>query len=154
MRFKLGAVGGTFDIIHKGHIKLLERAFSESEYIIVGISSDEFAFKRGKTLIHTYEERLNKLKNILERRYRGRYTIIRLDDEFGPTLDRGEIEVLFVSKETEYKAHQLNMLRRKNGLKELSIISIDMILADDGKPISTSRIRRGEIDTNGNILLF
>lgn len=152
MRFRLGALGGTFDIIHKGHKRLLEVAFKMSEHIIIGISSDEFAIKRGKILINDYEERLNRLREILEKDYSKRYTLIRLDDDFGPALDREDIEVLFVSKETEHKAHHLNRLRRERNIKELRVISIDLVLASDGKPISSSRIRKGEIDTDGNII--
>jgi pantetheine-phosphate adenylyltransferase len=37
-------------------------------------------------------------------------------------------------------------------MKPLDIITIDMVLADDGKPISSTRIREGEIDVAGTVL--
>ena len=153
MRFNIVALGGTFDIIHKGHIALLTLAFSISKYVIIGVSSDKFAIERGKSIMNDYNTRVNNLKNVLIN-YDNRYTIIRLDDDFGPALYRDDIEALIVSKETEEKGRILNRLRKENGLKELEIITIDMVLANDGKPISSTRIKRGEIDTEGNLRSF
>ncbi len=150
MRFKIAALGGTYDIIHKGHITLLTLAFSISKYIIIGVSSDKFALSRGKSLINSYDIRVTNLKNILHN-YNNRYTIIRIEDDFGPALYRDDIEALIVSKETEEKGRILNRLRKERGLKELEIIVSNMVLASDGKPISSTRIKRGEIDIEGNV---
>ena len=153
MKFKLVAMGGTFDIIHKGHLALLELAFSISEHVIIGVSSDQFAKKRGKIVMNTFEERVKKLETLLDKHYANRYTITRLDEDFGPALFKDDIEALVVSRETEEKGRILNKLRSEQGLKPLEIIVMDMILAKDGKPISSSRIKSGEIDPNGNVRL-
>lgn len=39
---------GTFDLLHHGHIRLLQRAKSLGDYLIVGITSDDFDRTRGK----------------------------------------------------------------------------------------------------------
>ena len=57
----LVAMGGTFDIIHRGHITLLSSAFEISDKVIIGLTSDEFAKKRGKTVPNNYEKSLANL---------------------------------------------------------------------------------------------
>lgn len=48
---------GTFDLIHHGHINILKRAKALGDYLIVGLSSDEFNAIKGKAAYHSYEER-------------------------------------------------------------------------------------------------
>ena len=47
---------GTFDLLHYGHIRILERAKALGDYLIVAVSSDEFnAIKGKKCAIPDYE---------------------------------------------------------------------------------------------------
>ena len=39
---------GTYDHLHYGHIKLLERAKALGDYLIVGVTADSFDYARGK----------------------------------------------------------------------------------------------------------
>lgn len=39
---------GTYDLLHHGHIKLLERAKALGDYLIVGVTSDDYDRTRGK----------------------------------------------------------------------------------------------------------
>ncbi|MBC2253885.1 glycerol-3-phosphate cytidylyltransferase [Listeria ivanovii] len=48
---------GTFDLIHWGHIRLLERAKSLGDYLIVAISTDEFNRIKHKEAYHNFEHR-------------------------------------------------------------------------------------------------
>ena len=49
---------GTFDLLHYGHVNLLQRAKALGDYLIVAISTDEFNWKmKGKKCYFTYEER-------------------------------------------------------------------------------------------------
>ena len=39
---------GSYDLLHYGHIKLLERAKALGDYLIVGVTSDDYDKERGK----------------------------------------------------------------------------------------------------------
>lgn len=53
---------GTFDLLHKGHINILRRAKEQGDYLVVGLSSDEFNAIKHKEAYHSFEDR----KMILE----------------------------------------------------------------------------------------
>lgn len=48
---------GTFDLIHPGHINILRRARKLGDYLIVGLSTDEFNKTKNKQAFHNYESR-------------------------------------------------------------------------------------------------
>jgi pantetheine-phosphate adenylyltransferase len=152
-QFKLVAMGGTFDIIHAGHIALLREAFSISSKVIIGLTSDEFAGKRGKKLWHTYQQRLDSLKSFIEKNFAGKsYVLSPLDNDFGPAVMEQDVEALVVSEETARQGEALNSIRKQKGLTPVQTVVVPMILAGDGARISSTRIRNSEIDTQGNLL--
>ena len=55
---------GTFDLLHYGHIRLLQRAKELGDYLIVGLSTDEFNAIKGKKAYHSYETRKKMLEAI------------------------------------------------------------------------------------------
>lgn len=59
-------VNGTFDILHRGHIELLNYAKSLGDYLIVGIDTDDRVKQlKGETRpIHSQEERKFLLENL------------------------------------------------------------------------------------------
>jgi len=155
-RFEAVAVGGTFDEFHKGHRALLLKAFEVGEQVIIGLCSDEFAEKLNKPHVTAlYEKRLKDLKGFLrEHDFLERAKIVPLNDAYGVTLSKGCIEALVVSTETEARACEINEKRKALGLKPLRIVVIDMIPSENHVAISTTRIRRGEIDREGHLLNF
>ncbi|MCX8170490.1 MAG: phosphopantetheine adenylyltransferase [Candidatus Bathyarchaeota archaeon] len=154
LKFKVVAVGGTFDELHKGHKALLKMAFKSGESVWIGVCTDEFARDLRKNHeVAPYESRVKEVIKFLEELgVSGRARIIPLSDPYGPSAVSDEIEAIVVSRETEMRAKELNAMRVKNGLKPLEIIVIDMVPAEDNIPISTTRIRRGEIDREGRLL--
>lgn len=56
---------GTFDTMHWGHINILKRSAELGDYLLVGISSDEFNKKKGKTSYHNFETRKEMVESII-----------------------------------------------------------------------------------------
>lgn len=75
---------GTYDLLHYGHIRLLQRAKAMGDYLVVAISTDEFNAGKGKKAYHNYETRKEMLEAV-------RYVDLVIPEE---TWDqkRGDVE--------------------------------------------------------------
>ena len=145
-------LGGTFDILHAGHARLLEAALAEGETLVIGLASDEFAASRRPPdrELAPYGEREAALREwFAARGALERIEIVALVEEWGPAAEGAEIDGIVVSEETRDAAGRLNALRTARGLPPLEIIEVPHLLAEDGLPLSASRIRAGEVDTEG-----
>ena len=152
-QFSLVAMGGTFDIIHRGHLTLLSNAFSISDKVIIGLTSDELAKKKGKVTTNKYEQRLENLTSVISKEFpNSSFQISKLENDFGPAVLEKDVEALVVSDETNHQGNVLNELRAEKDLPPVQIISVPMFLAKDGTRISSTRIKNSEIDSEGNLL--
>ena len=150
--FDLVAMGGTFDIIHSGHMALLNKAFSISTKVIIGVTSDQLAVKKGKNPENDYSKRISLLKSTIEENFPdSAYEIAKLENEFGPAVLEEYVKALIVSEETSDKGTLLNKLRAERNIPPVKIVVVPIVLAKDGKAISTTRIKNSEIDSHGNL---
>jgi pantetheine-phosphate adenylyltransferase len=145
------AVGGTFNPLHDGHIALLKKAveLSRGGELLIGLTSDEMT-RNKEHEVDEYHSRLNDVMKFIKT-LGVTPTIVRLDDPYGPTII-GDFDHLVVSPETHPSGLKINMIRSERNLKQLNIVLVDYVLADDGLPISSTRIRKGEIDGHGKAL--
>ena len=152
-KFKLVALGGTFDLVHQGHIELLRQGFSISSKVIIGLTSDELAKKKEKELLNDYSKRYRVLEETIRKNFPNvDYEISKLENDFGPAVLEKEVEALIVSEETAFQGEELNRLRKQRNASPVEVVVVPMVLAKDGKRISTTRIKNSEIDMDGNIV--
>ncbi len=97
---------GTYDLLHYGHIRLLERAKALGDYLIVGVTSDSFDLTRGK---------INAQQSLMERieavRATGLADEIIIEEYEGQKIDdirRYDIDIFTVGSDWRGKFDYLN----------------------------------------------
>ena len=149
-RYKKVAVGGTFDKFHYGHRSLIAKAFEIGENVEIGVTSNQFVeSKEGD--IDSCNIRMANLNEFLDKQY-DNFHISRLDDPYGPTIHDENYDAIVVSEETEPNAVKINEIRVSKGMNPLDIVVVSFVLADDGIPISSTRIRQGKINKKGELI--
>ena len=142
------AVGGTFDKIHDVHKKILSTAFELGNQIEIGVTSDAFGGLKGD--IDSCKTRMSNLNAFFSDK--SNFVVIPLNDPYGTTIHDEDFDAIVVSEETEPTAVKINEIRVSKGMKPLDIVVVSFVLAYDGNPISSTRIRSGEINQNGNVI--
>jgi len=147
-------VGGTFDLLHDGHKALFEKALEIGHLLLIGLTTDKMVTESNKKhKVSPYFERKKRLRNYFGKKgVSNRVKIVPIGDPYGPSIKDQDIDAIVVSKERTERAKEINRIRLCRGLQPLKIVIVNMILAEDGVPISTTRIKRGEIDRKGHLL--
>ena len=82
------------------------------------------------------------------------YSVYQLDDFYGPTVLTRDVQAIITTQSSLENCVKINSLRESKGMTPLEIIIVPLVEDKDGKVISSTRIRDGEIDVNGNKLTF
>lgn len=147
-------IGGTFDSLHKGHKTLLKKAFEvagKNGKVYIGLATGDLV--KNKNKVKPFDNRRKALeKYILEEGFNKQAIIVSITNKYGLTL-KEDFDAIVISPETEKIAMEINRKRVLNFKKPLKIIRVQFVLADNGKPISSTRVNNKEIDENGNLLL-
>lgn len=141
-------LGGTFETLHLGHHEMIETAFEHGD-VTIGLVSDEMLEGWKPHIDKDYDQREKQLEDLLMS-YEG-WEIKKINDPYGFAVD-GDYDVLVVSYETKNRGEEINELREERGREPLELVVVDPVLADDLMPISSTRIREGDIDPLGNRL--
>jgi pantetheine-phosphate adenylyltransferase len=147
-------VGGTFDPLHDGHKRLLDRSFElagTSGHVLIGLTTDAFASRKLHPIRPFAERKADLERYIAGKDYSGDWLIEPLNDRFGSAI-KFDFDAIVVSEETLPVAVEINKIRRGKGQKKVDIHQITCVLAEDGRWISSTRIYRGEIDVHGHML--
>tara|TARA_Y100000588_G_scaffold387666_1_gene485930 strand:- start:2479 stop:3492 length:1014 start_codon:yes stop_codon:yes gene_type:complete len=144
---RIGLVGGTFDRFHSGHASLIETGLSRCQNLEIWITHDEIAQQKD-TRVNNWQSRSEEIFQSFGGSS-SRVSTHVLSDELGPAPHHPGATAIVCTKETIANCEGINNIRSQNGLEELEIIPVERVMAWDGEPISSSRIRSGCIDRNG-----
>jgi len=119
---------GTYDLLHKGHIRLLERAKALGDYLIVGVTADSFDLSRGKINVQqSLIERIEAVRStgiadeIIVEEYEGQ----KIDD-----VKRYDVDIFAIGSDWKGRFDYLDEY-------------CDVVYLDRTKGISSTDIRTG-----------
>ncbi len=143
--------GGTFDHLHKGHKSFIQYAYTKGEYAVIGLTVDEIVLKKEHTQsILSYDQRKKELSFFLDSIGKNdQYTIIPIHDIYGTTLEDEAIEAIVVTDQTIQGSTEINIQRKKRSKMPLSVYVCPMEQDTNFLVISSTRIRKGEINRDG-----
>ena len=134
---------GTYDLLHQGHINLLRRAKALGDYLIVGVTNDNFDRERGK---------LNVRNNVLERveavKATGLADKIIIEDYFGQKIDdiqKYDVDIFAIGSDWEGKFDYLNEYCQVVYLPRTEGISSTMLRKDLQEDIKVGVVGVGRI---------
>jgi pantetheine-phosphate adenylyltransferase len=155
-KYKTTVCGGTFDLLHKGHKSFIKRTMELSDKVVIGITSDKYihSFKNNLN-IEDFEIRKQAVIGFLRSiGVQKKATIVAIDNAFEPYLETSSnYSAIVVTPQTKKSALEINLKRKQNGVTVLKIITVPFWLAEDGKIISSTRIRNGEINREGKLFV-
>ena len=146
---------GTYDLLHYGHINLLKHAKELGDYLIVGVTSEDFDKRRGKINVkQSLMERIEAIKalgiadEVIVEEYDGQ----KIDD-----IKRYDIDIFTVGSDWKGKFDYLNefcqviYLDRTEGVSSSEIRSKarGIKLGIAGDDIYLTRIKKESVYING-----
>jgi len=156
--WETGAMGGTFDHIHAGHMLMLAAASQAvTKRLHVGVTGPEMLTKKNYAdQLESIESRTSRVRQILsEQNPELELDVFTLHDPYGPTLT-GDIDAMIVSEETRgFTEEKINGVRVQNNLSAMHILSVPLLSPPDGfagadgpGKLSSTQLRRMQKEKN------
>jgi len=146
-------IGGTFNQLHNGHKSLIKKAINiagKKGSVFIGVTTGEII--NNKKNVQSYKIRKKSVEQfVVDKKLNNNIIIAPINDKYGPSIE-GDFDTIVVSPATIETAYEINKKRREIAKKSLKIVTISFVLAEDNKPISSTRIRKKEIDEEGKLL--
>lgn len=153
---------GTFDTLHFGHIRLLERARALGDYLVVGLSTDEFNAAKGKRALHSFEERKRLLlacryvdEVIPEENWEQKtsdvanhgVSVFTMGDDWAGEFDflKDECEVVYLSRTPDISSTLIRQRVGASPAPQTSASSIDTAKSTSPKPSAKPDVRRQRV---------
>lgn len=90
---------GTFDVLHQGHINLLRRAKELGDYLIVGVTTDNFDLERGK--LNTRDSVMKRVQAVKETGYADEVIIEEYKGQKIDDVQRYDVDVFAIGSDWE-----------------------------------------------------
>jgi cytidyltransferase-like protein len=119
------AIGGTFDLLHNGHCKLLTLAAMLCEdTLVVGVTGTSMLqAKKNSGDITSFADRARGVQDFVQKlRPKLNVLIVEIKDPFGPTITDPTLDALILSSETISGAKAINDKRIEKGMKRLTCL--------------------------------
>ncbi len=134
---------GTYDLLHQGHINLLRRAKALGDYLIVGVTNDNFDRERGKLNVHN-----NVLERVEAVKETGLADQIIIEDYVGQKIDdiqKYDVDIFAIGSDWEGKFDYLNEYCQVVYLPRTEGISSTMLREDLQDEIKIGIVGTGRI---------
>jgi inosine/xanthosine triphosphatase len=144
----ISIAAGTFNILHEGHKRLIEKAFETGDEVIIGITTDAMASSARSEILPLYL-RKKELEAFLSKMDKP-WKIIEINDVYGPKKTVDSADIIVVSEETAKNAEEVNRERGARGVRPLKVIVIPLMNAYNDSKISSTGIMNGEYSREGS----
>ncbi len=134
---------GTYDLLHQGHINLLKRAKELGDYLIVGVTNDNFDRDRGKLNVHN-----NVLERVEAVRATGLADQIIIEDYLGQKIDdvqKYDVDIFAIGSDWEGKFDYLKEYCQVVYLSRTEGISSTMLRAELQDVVKVGIVGAGRI---------
>jgi uncharacterized protein (UPF0218 family)/phosphopantetheine adenylyltransferase len=148
-RHSLCLLGGTFDRLHAGHHHLISTCLEQSNEVQIWLTSDIMAQSKTPIALDWETRKQDIMVWADSEDASDRLSIHLLENEVGPAPTSLEADSIGCTPETRSACEDINSSRKIEDLPPLSIIMAEHVLGTAGEIISSSRIRDGEIDRQG-----
>jgi choline-phosphate cytidylyltransferase len=122
---------GTFDLLHYGHLNLLKRAKALGDYLIVGITSDDFDFSRGK--INVQQSLMQRIENVQKTGLADEIIIEEYEGQKIDDIKRYGVDIFTVGSDWKGKFDYLNEYCKVVYLDRTEGVSSSEIRSDQRK---------------------
>lgn len=120
---------GTFDLFHEGHKRLLERAKTLGDYLIVGVTSQHYDIERGK--LNVSDSLMQRIEHVRESGFADEIIIEEYEGQKVDDILRYKIDVFAIGSDWKGKFDYLNQYTKVVYLDRTKGISSTMIRNDE-----------------------
>ena len=120
---------GTYDLLHYGHIRLLKRAKALGDYLIVGVTADDFDKSRGK--INVQQSLMERIEAVRETGLADKIIVEEYEGQKIDDIRRYDIDIFTVGSDWNGKFDYLNEYCK-------------VIYLDRTEGVSSSELRSGK----------